>query len=93
MADYIVLCSGSSDRQVRATANYVVDELKGLGHRPIGVEGLTNGRWVLVDYGDVIFHVFEEDVRRYYDIDGLWADAPRIDSGVETGEFKEVEQT
>lgn len=74
-------------------AGYVVDELKGSGQRPIGIEGLAHSRWVLVDYGDVILHAFDEDMRRYYDIDGLWADAPRIDIGLDSGELKEVEQT
>ena len=93
IADYIVLSSGASQRQVRATAQHVIDELKGVGQRPLGVEGLAHSGWVLVDYGDVIFHAFEDDMRRYYDIDGLWADAPRIETGLQAGKLKEAEQT
>ena len=88
-----MLCSGASARQVRATAEHVVEVLKGSGERALGVEGLPQSRWVLVDYGDVIVHVFDEEMRRYYDIDGLWADAPLIDTGLETDKLKEAEQT
>jgi ribosome-associated protein len=71
----------------------VVDECKAEGLRPLGVEGLTNSRWVLVDYGDVIFHIFLEELRSYYDIDGLWADAPRVDRAGDSRKLKEVEPT
>lgn len=90
-----MLCSGASERQVRAAAQFTVEESKHAGVRPLGVEGLSHGRWVLVDYGDVIFHIFLEELRLYYDIDGLWADAPRIDTGLEPerGKLKEAERT
>ncbi len=88
-----MLCSGASERQVRAAAQFTVEESKNVGLRPLGVEGLSHGRWVLVDYGDVIFHIFLEEMRLYYDIDGLWADAPRIDIGLERGKLKEAERT
>ena len=95
VADYLVLCSCSSDRQVAAMAEHIIDGLKKSGERPIGVEGREHARWVLIDYADVIVHVFHESEREYYDLDGLWADAPRIepaidgDAGViETGEAK-----
>ncbi len=93
IADYIVLCSGTSERQVRAAAQNVIEETKAVKIRPLGVEGLTHGRWVLVDYGDVVFHVFLEEQRLYYDIDGLWADAPRIDVGLDSDKLKEAERT
>jgi ribosome-associated protein len=91
VADYIVIASGASERQVRATAEFAVQEYKSAGIRPIGIEGLSTSKWVLVDYGDVIFHIFLEELRSYYDMDGLWADAPRIDAGLESGKLKEVE--
>jgi ribosome-associated protein len=93
IADYIVLASGASERQVRSTAQFAIDEFKGLDQRPIGVEGTSNSCWVLVDYGDVILHVFLEELRAYYDMDALWADAPRIDTGIDAGKLKEVEPT
>lgn len=55
-----------------------MEELRAAGVRPIGVEGLEASRWVLVDYGDVIVHVFDEPMRGFYDLEGLWADAPRV---------------
>jgi ribosome-associated protein len=90
IADYIVLASGASERQVRAMAQFAVEEYKEAGIRPLGVEGLSASRWVLIDYGDVIFHIFLEELRSYYDMDGLWADAVRVDIGIEPRELKEV---
>jgi len=79
LTDFIVLASGSSDRQVKAAAESVHLGLK-KDHdtMPIGVEGLNEGRWVLIDYGDVMVHVFHEPVRLFYDLDGLWCDAEEI---------------
>ena len=78
-ADYFVLLSGSSDRQVLAIADAVTDALREMGQRPLGIEGADRGQWVLIDYGDVLVHVFHEEARAFYDVDGLWADARRID--------------
>lgn len=78
-ADFIVICSGSSDRQLEAIAEGVTQELKAQGRRVIGTEGQRGGRWVLLDFGDVVVHVFHRDERAYYDLEGLWADAPRVD--------------
>ncbi len=78
VADYIVVCDGASDRQVKATADFIIDEMKGMDARPLGVEGMETARWVLIDYGDVVVHVFHEPVRENFDIEGLWADAPRV---------------
>jgi ribosome-associated protein len=83
-ADYFLLCTGRSDRQVQAIAQSIETELKKLGHRALGIEGMSHGQWVLIDYGDVIIHVFQESVRKFYDLEGLWIDAPRID--VEAGQ-------
>lgn len=79
LTDYLVLASGSSDRQVRAAAEAVHLGLKKEHDTmPIGVEGVNEGRWALIDYGDVMVHVFHEPTRLYYDLDGLWSDAEEI---------------
>lgn len=79
LTDFIVLASGGSDRQVQAAAESVHLGLKHEhGERPLGIEGMNEGRWVLVDYGDVMVHVFQEPVRQFYDLDGLWRDAPEV---------------
>lgn len=76
-AEHFVVLSGASDRQVQSIAEGIEFALKELGERPIGVEGYGNGTWVLLDYGDVVIHVFHQDTRQDYDLEGLWADAPR----------------
>jgi ribosome-associated protein len=76
-ADYFVLASGDTERQVTATAEHVREQLKAQGNRTIGTEGFDGGHWVLLDYGEVVVHVFSAEVRAFYDLDGLWADAPR----------------
>ena len=78
-ADYFLICNGRSDRQVRAIAQSIETALKKLGYQALGIEGMSHGRWVLIDYGDVIVHVFQESIRRFYDIEDLWVDAPRVD--------------
>ena len=79
LTDFIVLASGSSDRQVKAAADAVNLGLKKEHDTmPIGIEGLDEGRWVLIDYGDVMVHVFHEPVREFYDLDGLWCDAEEV---------------
>lgn len=78
-ADYFVIATGTSDRQVGAIADAVDDTMRKAGHKPIGVEGYTKGHWVLLDYGDVVTHVFYEEARMFYDIEGLWADARKIE--------------
>ena len=77
--DYFLLCSGKSDRQVQAIAQGIEEALKKKGIRPLGQEGMTGGRWVLMDYGDVVVHVFHREAREFYRIERLWADAPMID--------------
>jgi ribosome-associated protein len=78
-ADYVVVLSGRSDRQVAALAGYIQEDLtKAKGVRCLSLEGLPHGRWVLMDYGDVVVHVFHEDVRGYYDLESLWIDAARV---------------
>lgn len=76
--DYIVICSGRSDRHVQAIAEGVALALNRRGETPVGVEGVERGSWILLDFVDVVVHVFYESVRGFYDLDGLWSDAPRI---------------
>jgi ribosome-associated protein len=84
--DYFVLATGNSDIQVRAIAEHVIDELKAQGTRPTHVEGLEGGRWVLVDYIDVVVHVFHPQAREFYQLEDLWGDAPRKPFGSDAGE-------
>jgi ribosome-associated protein len=78
IADYFILCSATSERQTQAIADGVVDTLRDEGVRPLLVEGANPGRWILVDYGDFIFHIFTEDCRRFYGLERLWGDAPNV---------------
>jgi ribosome-associated protein len=76
-ADYIVVGSGDTERMVNALAEGVEEKLRPDGKRPIGREGEETGNWVLLDYGEVVAHLFLADARGFYDLEGLWADAPR----------------
>lgn len=78
ITDYFVICSGSTDRQVRTIVEEVETALRELEQRPVRREGQTEGRWVLLDYVDVVVHVFAEEERDYYDLERLWRDAPRV---------------
>lgn len=78
--DYFVIASGNSDVQVKAIADHVVDELKKDGVRPQHVEGMSGGRWVLIDYIDFVVHVFHPQARAFYQLENLWGDAPRWDA-------------
>ena len=77
-ADILVLCSGTSTRHVGAIAQAIEHELRRSRARPASIEGLSSSQWVLIDFIDVVAHVFLEDVRAYYDLEGLWMDAPRL---------------
>jgi ribosome-associated protein len=79
IADYFVICSGRSDTQVQAIAQAVEESLRARGERPISVEGAPHGQWVLMDYGDVVVHVFYVPVRAFYDLERLWVRAPRVE--------------
>ena len=85
-ADYFLIVSGSSDRRVQAIAEAMLAAMEERGRRPIGLEGMREGRWVLVDFGDWVAHVFYEEVREFYDLEGLWFDAPRIEIPAEVTE-------
>lgn len=77
-ADFLVLMSGRSDRQVAALADGIEEALSKLGRRPLSIEGKSIARWVLMDFGDVVVHVLQEDARTMYDLEGLWVDAGRL---------------
>ena len=78
MADFFVICSGRSDRQVQALAGAILDELRDDGIRPLGVEGKASSRWVLLDFGSVIVHVFAPEEREYYGLERLWGKAAQV---------------
>jgi ribosome-associated protein len=77
--DYFVICSGTSDMQVRSIADHVMQEMKGEQVRPGHIEGLEGGRWVLLDYIDFVVHVFHPSARDFYQLETLWGDAPRYE--------------
>jgi ribosome-associated protein len=79
IADYFVICSGRSDTQVQAIADAVRDHLGALDVKTLTVEGYEHGQWVLIDFGDVVVHVFYVPVRGFYDLERLWAKAPRAE--------------
>lgn len=79
ITDFFVIASGETDRQVRTIVEEVEKTLRELGRKPVRREGETEGRWVLLDYVDVVVHVFAEEEREYYDLERLWRDAPRVD--------------
>ena len=96
IADYFVVASGTSERHVRTIAENVESEMKKKGVTPYSVEGLDDGRWVVIDFQDVVVHIFLESLRELYDIESLWLEAKRYRierenkiSGVEHGERQE----
>lgn len=78
ITDYFVICSGSTERQVKTIVEEVEKALRELERRPVRREGETEARWFLLDYVDVVVHVFAEQEREYYDLERLWLDAPRV---------------
>ena len=81
-ADYFIVCSGGSRRHVLALAQHLEESLSKAGAKPLGVEGMEEGQWVLMDYNDVVIHIFSQPLREFYNLEGLWAEAPqtRVDS-------------
>lgn len=77
-ADFFLICSGGSRRQVLALATHVEETLSKAGVKPLGVEGLDEGQWVLMDYNIVVIHIFLEPLREFYNLEDLWSEAPRI---------------
>ena len=78
LADYFLIFSGTSDRHLRALADRVEKAGRELGRKPVGREGEREWRWILLDYGEVIVHIFDSETRAFYDLAQLWADAPRV---------------
>ena len=74
-ADYFVICSAASERQSQAIADAIEERMKSLHRSPVSVEGRNSGRWILLDYGDVVFHLFLDEARRFYALERLWGDA------------------
>ncbi len=77
--DMVVIVEAGSARQVTTMAEHIVQKLKGTGIQALGIEGIKEGEWALLDYGQIIIHVFETRARDFYDLEGLWSDAPRVD--------------
>ena len=77
-ADFFVICSGTNQRQIQTIANEIETELKTQGERPTSVEGYSNAEWVLMDYGDLVVHIFSDQARAYYDLDRLYRDAKEV---------------
>lgn len=78
LADYFIICGGTSDRHVQAIASHIEISLKEKGFLALGIEGIREGKWVLLDYDDVIIHVFQEKERMFYDLESLWTECSRI---------------
>jgi ribosome-associated protein len=83
--DFFVIASGSSDRHARSVADAAIEALAKEGERPLGVEGQETGRWLLVDFGEVVLHVFQPEVRTYYSLERLWGDAETLELGRRVG--------
>lgn len=82
--DYIMICDGRSSRQVKTIGSHIEVQMKSEeGPKPFGVEGMDRGHWVLIDYGDIVIHIFYEPVRSFYDLDGMWSTARKIELDVE----------
>ena len=77
VTDYFVICTGRSDIHVHAICERIVEGMRSRGRVPMSTEGCERGQWALLDYGDVVVHVFQESVRKHYDLERLWAQAPR----------------
>lgn len=80
ITDYFVICSGTSNMQIRAIVDNIRQTLDREKENPLNIEADPYPKWVLMDYGDVICHIFEEETRRFYDLEHLWADAPRVNA-------------
>lgn len=86
-ADYYIIMSGSSDREVQALASAIQEKMKKTGILPLGTEGITFGKWILLDYIDVIVSIFHEPLRAFYDLERLWSDAPHMEIPDDTKEL------
>ena len=87
--DYMLICSGSTDRQVQAISSAIQEYLKKEDIRPLGVEGESNAEWILLDYDDVVISVFQDEARSFYGLEDLW-DAPRMEIDEQATEIKKL---
>lgn len=78
ITDYFVICSGNTSKQVKKISEFIKEKLGEKGIRPLGIEGENDGSWILLDYGDVVAHLFTETQREYYQLERLWKDAPKL---------------
>lgn len=78
IADHFLICSGTSDRHVKAIADAIEEQLEEQGEKPLAIEGYQKGAWILLDCADLIVHIFDEDTRRFYDLERLWGRAERL---------------
>lgn len=78
ICDYFVICTGTSDRQMRTIADYIDEYADKTGNERFRLSGYEQSHWILLDYVDVIIHIFDQDSRKYYDLELLWGDAPRL---------------
>jgi ribosome-associated protein len=83
MMDYLVICTGTSNVHIRSLADGVIETMKEHGYKGVRAEGYNEARWVLLDYGDVVLHIFGEDDREFYRLEEFWKGAPRLDLPVE----------
>jgi len=79
ITDYFLITSGNSSRQVQAISRHLNSRMREKGFRAYGVEGEQEGQWILMDYGDIVIHIFYHPVREFYDLEGLWGEAPRVE--------------
>lgn len=77
--DFVIVCTGTSDRHVNALARSVDDAMREAGRPPMGTEGTGQGQWALLDYGDIIVHIFHQHARKDYDLERMWSEAPRLE--------------
>ena len=80
IADYFIVCSGTSDVHIRSVADKILDALRAAGERALRVEGYREATWVLLDYGDIVVHVMREETRQHYGLEAFWQNAPLIES-------------
>jgi ribosome-associated protein len=79
ISDFFLIASGASSRQTQAVCRHLSRRMREKGYRPFGIEGEKEGHWILMDYGDIIIHIFYEPIRSFYDLEGLWVEAPKVE--------------
>ncbi len=79
VADYFLICSGTSDRQVKAIADAIGEQLADHGEKPLAIEGYQEASWILIDCADLVIHIFDDETRQFYDLEHLWGQAARVE--------------